>query len=318
MFSKRKRPTNEDFPNSSTILSTKKAKAKPQTSNRAGPARRAPIAIHNASPSAATQASPPASKLAKSNLMPTIPRRNAVLGQRNESLLRLPCNNTKTGKDTEQHFQKRNASEIDWNYQRHIEDINNWSNQIYTRAALYVKMVDVWVPDEEAWIELYFHLSIAETRKHGIRLPMTKDVWQAFLQFFGDRELTGKYGEVVTRKPRTNSAFSAKFRRFEELAERLEQCMRGKSGDLFMPNMTETMLDRFKEMKGGMEAKGLKKESAYAGQDLQDWLAFFSHLPTEGDVDDAETDGEEEQQASSGVASRDMEEDIDAATTLIS
>ncbi|KAJ4364827.1 hypothetical protein N0V95_000671 [Ascochyta clinopodiicola] len=315
---KRKRPTTEYVPESSILLSTKRAKASRQKAVKAAPARHAPTAIYNTSQVLATEASLPAPRLAKSDLIPTIPRRNAVLGQRNESLLRLPCTNTKTGKDIEQHFQKRNASEIDWNNQRHIEDINNWSNQIYTRAALYVKKVDVWLPDEEAWMELYFHLSIAETRKRGIRQPRIKDIWQAFLQFFGDRALTSKDGEIVTRKPRTSSAFSAKFRRFEELAERLRQCMRGKSGDLFMPDINDAMLERFKEMKEEMAAKGLKKESAYAGESLQDWLAFFSHLPTHGYIDDVETDGEEEQLEDSGVAFGAVEEDIDAAATLIS
>ncbi|KAF9700699.1 hypothetical protein EKO04_001452 [Ascochyta lentis] len=312
---KRKHPNDGSIAHSST---TKRAKARPQTSARTATARRAPTGTQNASRTTATQTSASASKPAKSHIVPTIPRRTAVLGQRNESLLRLPCTNIKTGKDQEQHFQKRNASQIDWNNRRHIEDINSWSNQIYTRAALYVKQVEPWLPDEEAWIELYFHLCIAETRKRGIRQPRIKETWQTFLRFFADRELIGKDGEVVMREPRTNSAFSAKFRRFEELAERLQQCMRGKSGDIFMPDITEAKLDRFKEMKAEMAAKGLQKESAYAGENLPDWLAFFSRLPTERDIDDDEQDGEEQQLEDSGVAFVTVEEDIDAAATLIS
>lgn len=293
MSSKRKRPSNEDATSSSpcTAKKTRLVPEAPTTQRVTQTTRRASVT---------------------SDLRPVGPRRKAVLGQRDESMLRMPCTNIKTNKDQEQHFRKIKQSEIDWNNRLHITEINNWRNQIYTRAGMKVKEVNVWLPDEELWIELYLHLSIAETRKRGILQPAITAIGRAFQRFFVDRILTDKHGEVVQRKQRAHNAFASKFNRaYPRLQERLKQCVRGRSGDAFVPTITEAMLDRFKALKAEMAAKGLEKESDHA-EDLPAWLDFFARLPTENE------DMKEDENLDTSDITPGMVEDNNVAATLVS
>ena len=98
----------------------------------------------------------------------------------------------------------------------------------------------MWHEMEELWFELYFHLSIAESRKRGIMLPVTKVVRQAFNETFVGQVLQDKDGDDLDiRTERQSNAFASKFNRVCPLLRaRLNNCVFGKSGDVFIPKIT--------------------------------------------------------------------------------
>lgn len=143
----------------------------------------------------------------------------------------------------------------------------------------------MWLPDEELWFELYFQLSIAESRARGILLPKTLLILNAFNQTFAGHILQDSHGNKIgPRVERNSNAFASKLNRmWPQLRSRLHQCVFGKSGDIFVPEITLEMLHAYKEMKTKMADKGIEKESQYS-DDLTEWRHLFSHLPSIEDV----------------------------------
>lgn len=90
----------------------------------------------------------------RSKFKPTESRRKAVLGHRDDSFLRIPWRHVETAEEGQQAFVKRNASEIQWNNQDHINDINNWINHNYSRTGLKERIIQNWQPGEKLWFEL--------------------------------------------------------------------------------------------------------------------------------------------------------------------
>jgi len=65
----------------------------------------------------------------KSHLVPRGTRKTAKVGQRDESLLRMLCDDSVSGEAKELHFRNIPHSSIDWNDVEHINKINNWRNR---------------------------------------------------------------------------------------------------------------------------------------------------------------------------------------------
>jgi hypothetical protein len=227
-----------------------------------------------------TEKATPDNPLNKRSLVPRGVRKSAKLGHKDETLLRLLCNDAESGAQKELHFRRIDHSDIDWHDMEHINKINNWRNQIYGRAGLKSKVVTTWLPDEELWFELYYQLSIAESRTRGMLVPKTVQVLHAFNATFVGQVLKDSHGRTMEpRIERQANAFGSKFNRMcAYLKARLHQSVFGKSGDVFVPHITMEMLQAYKQMKAQMAAKGLKTESTHAGN-LAEWLHFFSHLP---------------------------------------
>jgi len=220
----------------------------------------------------------PSSSSATSSLIPRGPRSKAQLGQKSESLLRMACDDTVTGEMKEMHFRNIAHSSIEWNNPLHINKINNWRNQIYGRAGMKHKTIVLWLSDEKLWMELYFQLSIAESRKRGMLLPTTPEILVAFNKMFVGRVLQHKGRTMEPRGERKLNAFTSKFNRTCLLLRaRLNQCLVGKSGDVFIPEISYERLQAYKQMK---EKLGLGKETeaAYA-EGLSEWNRLFMHLP---------------------------------------
>jgi hypothetical protein len=139
----------------------------------------------------------------------------------------------------------------------------------------------MWLPDEELWFELYFQLSIAESRARGILLPKTLLILNAFNQTFVGHILQDSHGNNIgPRVERNSNAFASKLNRMcPQLRTRLQQCVFGKSGDIFVPKITLDMLHAYKEMKTEMAVKGIEKESEYS-DDLAEWCHLFFNLPS--------------------------------------
>jgi hypothetical protein len=215
-----------------------------------------------------------------SRLTPRGARRTAKPGQKDESLLRLLCDDTFTGEVKELHFRNILHSDIDWNNAGHIRKINNWRNQLYGRAGMKTRAVALWLPDEELWFELYWQLSIAESRLHGLLVPKSSIILNAFNETFVGRVIKGLDGNDTTpREARRLNAFASKLNRMcSDLRERLYQSTFGKSGDIFVPKITFEMLDAYKSMKAEMKEKGIVEGSAYS-EHLEHWCRLFSNLP---------------------------------------
>ncbi|KAF2036511.1 hypothetical protein EK21DRAFT_51638 [Setomelanomma holmii] len=221
-----------------------------------------------------------------STLMPRGGRKTAKVGQKDESLLRMLCDDISTSEVRELHFRNLPHSTIDWHNVEHINKINNWRNQIYGRAGMKSRAVSMWLPDEELWFELYYQLSIAESRARGILLPKTSNVLAAFNQTFASRILQDhQERDTEPRGERHLNAFTSKFNRMcPDLRVRLQQCVFGKFGDAFVPTITFEMMQVYKRMKEEMQLRGTVSESGYC-EDLEEWRDLFSHLPDAKDVE---------------------------------
>jgi len=108
-------------------------------------------------------------------------------------------------------------------------------------------------------------------------------VREAFNKTFVGRVIKGRGGEdLPPRVEREGNAFASKFNRmFPGLRARLNGCVAGRSGDVFVPVITFGMMERYKVMKGILAERGIEAEEEYA-DGLEEWQWFLSHLP---DVD---------------------------------
>lgn len=215
-----------------------------------------------------------------SHLVPRGTRQTAKVGQKDESLIRMVCDDTATGDIKELHFRNIPHSSIDWDNAEHVGKINNWRNQIYGRAGMKSKEVTLWLPLEELWFELYYQLSISEALTRGIIIPKSTPILEAFNATFAGQIIKDHHDvDSSPRVERSSNAFTAKFSRMcQRLRDRLGQCVFGTSGDAFVPKITMEMLGAYKAMKDKMRSKGITEESEYS-EDLQEWRFLFAHLP---------------------------------------
>lgn len=63
---------------------------------------------------------------AQSRLIPRSERRTATLGQKDETLLRILCDDTQSGDVKELHFRNMPHSSIDWNDAGHVHKVSCW------------------------------------------------------------------------------------------------------------------------------------------------------------------------------------------------
>ena len=98
----------------------------------------------------------------------------------------------------------------------------------------------MWHEQEDQWLELYFQLSIAESRKSDFMLPATKAIREAFNETFVGKVLQDKEGnDLEPRVGRQTNAFASKFGRVCPLLKKqLDDCVFGRSGDVFVPKIT--------------------------------------------------------------------------------
>jgi hypothetical protein len=277
-----KRKASEDTTDSSSPSTVEEARytAQPRPTATLNPSRtRQPALKKVPSSSQPTPSTVPTDP--KSRLVPHGPRASAKTGHKDDSLLRMLCSDTSTGELKELHFRNMPHSAIDWSSASHINKINNWRHQIYGRAGMKSKAVTVWLPIEELWFELYFHLSIAESRDRGFILPKTVNVLEAFNSTFVGRVVRDFKGEeTLPRVERKPNAFASKFNRMcPELRARLGECTFRKSGDVCVPEITLEMVEKYEVMKREL---GIEKESVYAVQ-LEEWCRLFANLPGVGD-----------------------------------
>jgi len=295
---RRKRSADEHTDDPTLALSPKKLKP---TSNSASAGTKTLVATNSKANGS------------KSTLVPRGTRKKASISHKDESLLRMVCDCSTTNRVTELHFRKIPHSMIDWNSAHHISRINAWRNQIYGRAGLKARSVSLWYEQEDLWFELYFQLSIVESRKRGILLPASRQVRDAFNATFVGSVIQDRAGnDLPPRVERESNAFASKFKRmYPVLRARLNSCIFGKSRDTYIPRITFKMMERYKAMKADIAAKGIECESEYADH-LEDWQHFLLHLPDADHVKIQDVTKEEED-------NKEMEaKEVDAVAALIS
>ncbi|KAK1917349.1 hypothetical protein P3342_000062 [Pyrenophora teres f. teres] len=246
------------------------------------PKKSSAIKAHNKS---ATKAAIPSTPL-----IPHIPRQRAMVGQKDESLLRIMGKSAVTQRANDLRFRLIPHASIDWNNPHHIAKINSWRNQIYQRAGIKTRLIVSWHKLEELWMELYYQLSIAEARQRNVRLPSPRQLRDAFNQLFAGRVLKNRHGKgLQPRGERLATAFGSKFNRmFPVLKARLHACAGGKKGKVFMPEIRFGMLLAYKAYKAKM---GVEAESENA-VDEEEWQGFLEQLY---DVDDKEEEDSTEE-----------------------
>lgn len=213
-------------------------------------------------------------------LLPFNERRRAILGTRDASLLAISGKNTRTGAERTLFFKGIPVSSFDWNNQAHIDRLNTWISQVYSRAGKLLRPIKRWTDIEEAWFELFYHLSIAEASKRTIAMPLVAAMMNAFNDTFVGQSLDG--GENVF-KPRELGSFNGKcWRMCPDLRARLSDFTLEDEGELFVPKITFPMMLEFKEKKDSLVAKGIEGESA-SSKSLEDWEDVLENLAAEND-----------------------------------
>ncbi|KAF2874367.1 hypothetical protein BDV95DRAFT_476632, partial [Massariosphaeria phaeospora] len=212
----------------------------------------------------------------KSSLIPVAERRNAVVGLRDESLLRILCKDFKTNKDVELTFKRIFRGGIDWDNIEHIRKINAWRNQIYGRGGKKAKEVIRWNEDEEYFIELYQHLLVVAALKGETALPKPNLICEDFNVFFRGKILTNKDGTNTTpRVDRGTYGFTSKLGRIDpQVKERIRAVVWDRNEELYRPVITEDMLAQYKNLKRKLKAKGVMQETTQSSKDLEHWQEF--------------------------------------------
>ncbi|KAI0625887.1 Herpes-BLLF1 multi-domain protein [Pyrenophora tritici-repentis] len=271
-------------PRATPARKSKQSTAAPSTAPIAAPPKKssaikthtAPVALPPKKSSAIKAHSKRATKLSipTTTLVPHVPRQRAILGQKDESLLRITGKSAITHKTNDLRFRLIPHASIDWNNAYHIGKINSWRNQIYQRAGIKTRLIVSWHELEELWMELYYQLSIVEARQRNgnIILPSPKQLRDSFNELFVGRVLKDRRGRsLAPRDERHATAFGSKFNRmFHTLKARLNACVRGK-GKEFMPEIRFAMLLAYKAKKVEM---GVEADDANLMQEEEDDLDY--------------------------------------------
>ncbi|KAF1977582.1 hypothetical protein BU23DRAFT_299422 [Bimuria novae-zelandiae CBS 107.79] len=239
-----------------------------------------------------------------STLIPVGERKVAKKGAREPELLRMLCQDKVSGEKKELHFKKLVHADIDWYNKDHIDKINAWRNQIYGRAGIKQKTVTMWTKDEEAYVELYWQLLVAEANKRGILMPKPKVIREDFNNFF--------------KGTRGSGPFTSKMARLTKgLKPYLEGKLLGHRGDSYYPKITQDMVSEYRALKDDLVKLGCKDDKVIPWNEVEDETnteahvlrcrAWLSSLPDLNDVQMKEPKEEEEDATLVGFEELDKE-----------
>ena len=248
----------------------------------------------------------------QSRLIPIGDRINAVLGTKDERLLRQLVQDVITGVEKELHFSKIIYDRIDWNSKADISAINEWKGQIFARSGRPVRTITIWHPDEDLFLELFWQLLIVAAQERKIIKPPLTEIRKSFNDFFKGRILQDKNGkDLPPRSIRLQDPFKAKMcRTAESLKYRFDACIKDKKGPFehYIPHITTRMLSEYRTLKQSMISRSIAsdvalKEAMFPNsttpnnslrsttdkeerdRHLQAWLHFYSNIPEEQDDD---------------------------------
>jgi hypothetical protein len=193
-------------------------------------------------------------------------RKKAHKGDDVTPLLSVLCYDARTGAKRELHFGKIPFAEIDSTKKAHIDAINQWRTQIWSRAGYKMKHVNLFHEIEDDWLELFVDVSIAQGLKKPVKFAGTTYVAAQFNEFFEGKVLKDADGKAsAPRCHRENSAFSSKIGRVNKDIRDSDIQFKNvfdKEAREFKPKVTGRMLEEFREEK--MKLLGGTRE-AYVG-----------------------------------------------------
>lgn len=260
-----------------------------------------------------------ANKGAVSSLVPVGERKMAKKGVVEPEMLRMLCEDRDKGNERKElHFKKIIHADIDWDNKFHIEKINAWRNQIYGRAGIKNKTVLMWHKDEEAWLELFYQLLVVEANKRGIDSPKPKIIRAKFNECFSGKVLRSSDGEQLDpRGDRGGGPFTSKLGRLvKALKPYLDEKLRGKNGNLFVPKINQEMLKEYQKLKVELAELGCNDEKIIPWEEVEDEAnnndyvvrcrEYIASLP---DQDDVEMEDEDEEYTTL-VGSEQLDKDL--------
>ncbi|KAI4617177.1 uncharacterized protein J4E87_008417 [Alternaria ethzedia] len=225
-------------------------------------------------------------------------RSTLVVGkdQANRLTLTFHHRHDRNEKDRVFTYERREATDIDWNSKDHIRDINKWRNQIFVQNMKFPPKVThtPWTPFETAYLELFHEklLEAATGKTDPFVAPHNELIYKAFNDYFEDRtDIRDKSGKPIeeglgTRPPGgLNSYLNRAGTTLRGLRDRMKalepKLKKSKKEDTWMPTITDDEIEQY--IKGEWESA---VDTTAAGDEGE-----------EEDVDQAEEEDEDQAQA---------------------
>ncbi|KAI4698702.1 hypothetical protein J4E81_005313 [Alternaria sp. BMP 2799] len=195
-------------------------------------------------------------------------RSTLVVGkdQANRLTLTFHHRHDRNEKDRVFTYERREATDIDWNNKDHIRDINKWRNQIFVQNMKFPPKVThtPWTPFETAYLELFHEklLEAATGKTDTFVAPHNELIYKAFNDYFEDRtDIRDKSGKPIeeglgTRPPGgLNSYLNRADTHIRGLRDRMKalepKLKKSKKDDTWMPTITDDEIEQY--IKGDWE-----------------------------------------------------------------
>ncbi|KAI4938586.1 hypothetical protein J4E85_001027 [Alternaria conjuncta] len=196
-------------------------------------------------------------------------RSTLVVGkdQSNRLTLTFHHRHDRNEKDRVFTYERREATDIDWNSKDHIRDINKWRNQIFVQNMKFPPKVThtPWTPFETAYLELFHEklLEAATGKTDTFVAPHNEVIYKAFNDYFEDRtDIRDKSGKPIeeglgTRPPGgLNSYLNRAGTTLRGLRDRMgalkPKLKKSKKEDTWMPDITDDEIAQY--IKGERES----------------------------------------------------------------
>ncbi|KAI4677311.1 uncharacterized protein J4E88_007119 [Alternaria novae-zelandiae] len=239
-------------------------------------------------------------------------RSTLVVGkdQANRLTLTFHHRHDRNEKDRVFTYERREATDIDWNSKDHIRDINKWRNQIFVQNMKFPPKVThtPWTPFETAYLELFHEklLEAATGKTDTFVAPHNELIYKAFNDYFEDRtDIRDKNGKPIeeglgTRPPGGLNSYlnraDTKVRGLRDRMKALEpKLKKSKKDDTWMPTITDDEIEQY--IKGEWESA---VDTTAAGDE-----------GGEEDVDQAEEEDEAQAEGEGEGEDEDQAEDED-------
>ncbi|KAI4606385.1 hypothetical protein J4E80_010137 [Alternaria sp. BMP 0032] len=157
-------------------------------------------------------------------------------------------------------YDRKKATEINWNNKDHIRDINKWRNQIFVQNMKFPPKVThtPWTPFETAYLELFHEklLEAAAGKTDTFVAPHNELIFEAFNDYFeGRTDIRDKSNEVMeealgTRPPGgLNSYLNRAGTNIRGLRDRMRalepKLKKSKKEDAWMPDITDDEIEQY-------------------------------------------------------------------------
>ncbi|KAI4624711.1 hypothetical protein J4E83_004387 [Alternaria metachromatica] len=241
-------------------------------------------------------------------------RSTLVVGkdQANRLTLTFHHRHDRNEKDRVFTYERREATDIDWNSKDHIRDINKWRNQIFVQNMKFPPKVThtPWTPFETAYLELFHEklLEAAAGKTDTFVAPHNELIYKAFNDYFEDRtDIRDKNGKPIeeglgTRPPGgLNSYLNRAGTTLRGLRDRMgalkPKLKKSKKEDTWMPTITDDEIELY--IKGEWES-AVDTTTAAADDEVNE--EEDEEAQAEDEVEEEDEDQAEEEEDNGNVS----------------